>query len=225
MNITQLVSAVYTETNRPDLVAETLQAVLESILQIHSSEEYIRDINESQVVFDTAAYIQTLDLRSLPLFRKMKYIRKTIQGLATYEQSPSLLLPGNFLWPPTQFDFLEKIDPEEALDRYSYERQNVWYQAGKQVNLKSSTSLRYALIGWYAYPTIDAANGGAGLSSWIADEFPYAIIYRAAGIVFAKIGEEKSFAIYMTPPDLRSGLGGGLYHQLKRTLDQNNIVA
>jgi hypothetical protein len=43
------------------------------------------------------------------------------------------------------------------------------------------------------------ANGGAAYSSWIADNYPFLIVYKAAGTVFRKIGQDDSTKAYVDP--------------------------
>jgi hypothetical protein len=224
MNLSQLTTAVYTETARPDLVSETLQAILESTLSVHTCEDFYKDITEAVVVFDQPTqYLQTLDTGDLPYYRNMAYIRKT-NPIATQVEQTNGLLPNQYIYPPNQFNFLTRIDIGDALDMYGYEKQDVWYQAGNQVNIKSSTALQYTTVGYYKYPNLDAT--GVEYNSWIATEMPYAIIYRASGIIFAKIGEDKSWAMYMKQPIPGQGdETGGMYYQQLAQLKKNNITA
>jgi hypothetical protein len=223
MNLAQLQAAVITETNRPDLVAETLQAVLDATLQVHTVENFYKDLQESQLVFDVATnYLQTIDTTTIPFFRNMSYIRKSASVLTSYEQSNGLL-PSSYTYPPTRFDFLTRIDIGNAIDIWGYEKVDVWYQAGRNINIKSSTPLQFALLGYHKYPNLDAT--GVNFSSWIADELPYVIVYQAAGSLFAKIGEQVSWATYMKPPiPGRGDSTGGLYYQRLAVLKQNNIT-
>jgi len=222
MNLAQLQAAVITETNRPDLVAETLQSVLEATLSCHTLENFKKDLAEATVVFDTpTSYIQKLDTTTIPYFRSMHYIRKT-NPLINAAEINNGLPPTTLYYPPDQFAPLVEIDPTDLLDMYGYEKRDVWYQAGTSINIKSSTPLNYAVISWYKFPILDAT--GVLFNSWIANENPYVIVYKAAGTLFAKIGEDKSWAIYMKAPiPGRGNDTGGLYYQQLNTLLQNNI--
>lgn len=223
MTFAQLVAAVYTETNRPDLVAETTQALLEAVLTIHCSETFYKDIRESLIVFDNAnAYIQQIDTTVLGLFRSVSYVRKTDPGINMAEQFNSNLPNGSYLT-SQQLISLKRMDPSDPFDSYGYEKTDVWYQAGNQLNMKSSTPLGYAKIGYYAYPQLD--GGGANFNSWIANELPYCLIYKAAANIFAKIGEATSYSIYMRPPNPSKGdETGGLFYQQYAILKRLNIT-
>lgn len=225
MTPAELITSVYTETNRPDLVPETLQAVLEAVLSVHTIDNFYKDIQEAVIVFDNKlSYIQQLDTTSLPLYRNMSYVRKSDPGVNLAEQY-------NFQWPysqippsTTRFNFLTYCEIDNVIDSFGYEKIDIWYQAGRNINMKSSTALQYATFGYYKYPNTDIANGN--FDSWIAIEQPWSIIYKAAGNLFAKIGEDKSYAIYMKAPiPGRGEETGGLYYQQLAQLRRNNIVA
>ena len=218
MNLAQLIAAVYIETNRPDLVNETMQAVLEATQSVHMVDYWYKDVIEAAVTFTNPLYyIQTLDTSTLPLYRDFSYIRKADPSLTP------LLAPS--LAPSVSFNsqcLLTRIDIGDAIDSYGYEKQDVWYQAGTTINIKSSTPLAFATAAWYQYPTLDPT--GVNYKSWIANELPWVIIYKAAGAVFAKIGEDKSWSIYMKMPIPGQGEdSGGLYYQQLALLKRANI--
>lgn len=255
MNYQQLVQAVGDETNRPDLVGEIQQSVLEATLMVHTVEDFYKDITEALVVFDQPLqYIQQLDITSLPLCRNVAYIRKSgnpgITTLVEQQQNgwinsggignfyigvsgigsggtglgTSVSIPGSL---SGQFDFLKRVDIGDILDPYGYEKQNVWYQAGQQLNMKSNTAFQFATIGYYKYPNIDiTGTNQPNFQSWIAQELPYVIIYRACASVHAKISEDKAYAMYMRPPAPgRGDETGGLFYQQLAILKRNNILA
>lgn len=180
--LTSLVDQVYTLTNRPDLVGETTLAVKAATLKMHQREYYPKDLFETGLQFDTAAYIQSLAYKSLvPLWRSLKYLRKF--DITTTSNDSSSGTPGKYI---------TLITPEAVLDSYSVEKQDVCYLAGLNLNIKSSTELQYALLGCYMLPDVT----DAGYSSWLADEHPYAIIFEATRVVFKTIGFDEQSAGY-----------------------------
>lgn len=224
MNLQQLIAKVYTITNRPDMVDETLAAIIEATQSIHTTDNFYKDIKEAMIVFDDPTlYIQQLDISTIPFYRNMSYIKK-FNPILTFVEQTNNILPAAFSFPDCQFDFLEQKDIGTILDRYGYELRDIWYQAGKNINMKSSTPMQYAKFGWYAYPNIGLNTDGSQFSSWVADECPYTIIYKAAGQIFANIGEDKSWAIYMKAPTPGQGLDtGGLFYQQLDSLISNNL--
>lgn len=175
MNFSELCSEVYTLTGRPDRVAETESAVKSATLKAHQSDFFYKDLYETGVVFDTSAYTQSLDYRSLlPRFRAMKYLRKWDNVGQVAGKSLTL------------------IPPELIMDRYQVEKDDVYYLAGAFVQIKSSTQEQYYLLGCYLNPDITKAT----YSSWIALDHPYVIIYDAAATVFKAVGKDEEAAAF-----------------------------
>lgn len=212
MNLSELIQAVYTETNRPDLVERTLQAVLASTRTIHTIEYFPRDITAAQVKFDTTAFIQSIDLDVLPRFRKLSYFRKNDPSFASFQQNPNVLPPifyngGSPQYPIWQMtNAIECITPDDIFDSYNYQKTDVCYLAGRSILVKSSTPLNWGLIGWYQGPAADPYTADGGLTypryvSWIAQQYPFAIVYKAAATIFASTGNNEMSNKYDRPPN------------------------
>lgn len=164
---TELCNDVYTLTNRPDLVAETKVAVKAATLKMHQSDYYYKDIYEIGVSFPTAEYLQSLEYKLLvPNWRSLKYIRKTDSSGSDTDS------------------FLQVLTPEETIDSYGMNRNNVCYVAGQTIQIRSSTQLQYVFLGCYVNPTLSEAQ----YNSWIALDHPYAIIYDSVATIFKMIG-------------------------------------
>lgn len=173
MNLSELQQEVYTITGRPDLVTETLMGIRTATLKAHNSDFYAKDLFETGIQFATAEYIQQLDsLILFPRYRKIKYLRK-------YDEVSQA--PG---------DFLDIILPESILDGWGITRDNVAYESGAVLNIRSSTQTKYYLIGFYQHPDVTSS----GYSSWVAVSHPYFIVYAAAEAVFRAIGKEEDAA-------------------------------
>jgi hypothetical protein len=193
MTLNELIAEVYTITNRPDLVAQTLTAVRSATLKMHQSDYYYKDLREQGVSFTSALYVQQIEYRTLfPKWRALKYIRKT--DVTGTEQGK----------------FLDIIVPENVLDDYKINRNDVCYVAGEVIQIRSSTALQYSIVGRYDNPDITAGT----YNSWVALDHPYAIVYEAASTVFKMIGDTDQFAAY-------SNLAGMQLVELRNT----NILA
>lgn len=168
MSYTSLLSDVYDITKRPDLVAETAIGVKAAVLQLHNADFYAKDLYETGISFSTSDYIQSLEYKLLiPRWRSIKYLRK-------YDAVGQVA--GKMLTP---------ITTEKVLDSYKIERTDIYYLAGNVYQIKLSTQERYFLLGAYLFPSIDPSN----FISWIADEFPYAVAFKAAVNVMIAIGQ------------------------------------
>lgn len=203
----ELLNMVYVETNRPDLVAETQQAIFEATLSLHLSDFYFNDISTSQITFSTADYIQQIQTSTLPAYRSFAFFRKAINGPTLFAPTPGSLsdpiipdpVTGQFPCRMNQYKFLTEKGIDDLIDGWGYDYTDVWYYAGNTINIKSSTSILNGECGWYAFPTLDIVNSGNGYTSWIANSFPYAVVYRAAGTIFQKTGQDSQVRQYMDP--------------------------
>lgn len=174
MTLTELISEVYTITNRPDRIAETLSAVRSATLKVHRSDYYPKDLWESGITFDTLGYLQAIEYRTLqPRWRSFKYLRK---------------FDATAYPPPGEAGkFFELVQIETSLDDYKLNREDIVYIAGEVLQVRSSTEIQYALIGAYINPLVGVTNDL--YSSWIAIDFPFAIVHLAASYVFRAIGK------------------------------------
>lgn len=221
MNLTELINGVYIETNRPDLVDQTQQAVLATTHKLHTCDFFFRDIDPFLCNFSVSAYIQALDTSGIPLYRSIGYVRKYEPSLNAYELNPTLLPPllntqfGN-IDPRCLRDFIKIITPTDIFDDYDYERSDVAYQAGNNLFIKSRAAFQYLLMGIYKFPNITVDN----YKSWIAELWPYAIIYDATYSVFSQIGDLESANRYKSNNNQT-----GLAIEQLNTLKMSNIVA
>jgi hypothetical protein len=168
MTFDELIAEVYTLTNRPDLTAMTSSAVKAATLKAHQSDFYSKDIFETGVEFDTADFRQSLDYISLiSNFRSFKYLKRV--DSATDDVGA----------------FIKIVAPEEVLDSYNQNRSDIAYVAGRVLEIRSAVSFSKALLGCYVRPII---REGA-YNSWVAEQFPFVIVYEAARVIMKVIGQ------------------------------------
>lgn len=165
----ELLTDVYTATNRPDLVAQSTLAVKVATLKAHQTDFYPKDIYETGIQWNPVGYTQSLSYRTLvPRWRALKYLRKF-----------------DYTTPPGESgEFFTVLTPEQVLDDYSINKENVCYLAGEQLEIRSADEDEYMLLGCYIQPNLDEAN----YESWIALDHPYCIVYMAAQKVLNDIG-------------------------------------
>jgi hypothetical protein len=173
MNLIELQDEVYKITNRPDLVAETLSAIRSATLRAHQLEFFEKDVLETGIVFPTFEYIQQLEYRTyIPRYRKYKYIRRfDITGDARDGAK----------------EFFTHIPPENALDEYHINRENVYYLAGSVIQIRCCVEFNAIIFGCYLNPDITES----GFNSWIALDHPWAIIHEASALIFKMIGKKE----------------------------------
>lgn len=211
MNFQELVNAVVTDTNRPDMDSsqggdgQIQQAVIRATAYLHGIDYFLKDIKEVTVQFDKLAYIQVLDTSVLPRYRALSYARKNDPTLSTFQQNPTILPPlmnnqgaVNFKESMAMFTV---VNVDKIFDIYGYEseRMNVMYQAGRNINFKSPSAFQNVLFAYYQYPVADSTNNGANYQSWIAEEFPFAIISVAISNIFNNTGKQDAARKYDAP--------------------------
>jgi len=156
------------------MTARAQAAVSAATLKAHNSGFFYNDLLELAVQFDEPRRIQTFDPTDVSsYYRRVKYMRiwdGDVDGEAR--------------------EFLEHINTEAALDSYGYLRLNVFYMAGKFLQIRTRVELDKILFGFYRYP--DVTPGG--YDSWIANEMPWAIIWEAARTIFLQIGYQEQAA-------------------------------
>lgn len=176
--LANLVADVMTITNRPDLVEETKLAVRAATLKAHQSDFYYKDVFEEGIIFNAKEFLQTFEVKTLiERFRSVKYLRKCDVDTA-----------GNYC----PQEFLTFLTPNEVLDDYGVAKNNIFYMVGLEMKIRNCPAWDKFLLGCYIHPSVVEAT----YCSWIADDYPLSIIYRAAGDVFKAIGFDEKKTVY-----------------------------
>jgi len=171
-----IVADCYSLTVRPDLVAETAIAVRKATMKFHQADGWKNDIITSLIPLpvttsgDSFSYRYTLDLTqagSLPYFRK-------ISSIDEYNNP----LIGN------EYHFKE-LDNDRIFDDYMLEDINYYYRAGQAIQLRVNKQLTTLSVDYWRYPDVTPT----GYTSWIAQQFPDAIVCEATATIFAAIGK------------------------------------
>lgn len=169
MTFDELVTEVYNLTGRDDLVEMTKSAIKAATLKAHQTDFYSKDIFETAIKFDEPAYRQSFDYISLiPNYRALKYLRQYDPVKVAGEGAGK---------------YFEVLTPDNVLDAYQRERQDICYVAGRVIEIRASIMLETALLGCYVLPLITEGK----YSSWVAELYPYAIIHEAARFIFGAI--------------------------------------
>lgn len=228
MNLSAIISAVYTETGRPDLVDETLGKIISTTQALHMVDYYRRDIRSARVGFDYLSYLQQLDKMSLPLFRKMAWIKRSDKNLfdpSNIQQPQGGQLPPLYpFWASAGDDtkVLKQIDGDDIFNVNGFLKTDVFYQAGDQINMRSSWAFQWAQIGWYARPQLGSTDDT--FVSWIADDYPYAIIYLSAGNLLRSQGmTDDSLQYTNSTPRRDGGIGTGIGDEQAMLIKMNEI--
>lgn len=229
MTFEELVAEVITITNRPDMGLPSAggdgnipSAVVAATQTLHNKDFFFRDIATADIDLAQEAYIHEWDISGLPFYKSLSYIRKWDPSVNSYALDPTVLPP---MWltgiDGVQFNtaqataFLALISPTAIFDSYQQLKVDVAYQAGYIVHIRSSTPLRWLKVGWYVFPNVNWKT--SQFRSWIADLFPWAIIYHAASRIFTDIGEQEKSRKYDNP-------NGGLLAEQLELLMKSNVT-
>lgn len=263
MTFDELIAAVISDTNRPDLGPTNLggdgqipRAIFSATLALHTCDYFYKDIVEANTVFSAASYLQTLDTSTITRYRALAYFRKwdasssgasgfgvgafgdmgfgvddSSGGVGLWRDTSSLYSTSSPL--PTlnfptisedlAFSLIETVDLGGFFDSYGRQRRDVCYAAGTAVRINSSTPLLVGKLGYYQYPLLDMEHAGAGYTSWIAQELPFAIISAANAIIFTNTGDLDAARVLTRPSNYRAGDPGGLVTQYIATLKSTAI--
>lgn len=173
MDYTTIYNEVINLTNRPDLADETRLAIQKTTAKLHQLDFWYKDLDEVVIGNLPQDYKFSLDIPSnFARFRAFNYLRMLDANNNPQEE-------------------LELISPKQVFDSFQQERTNVFYVGGMSLNCRLANTRPAMIVGYYQYPDVGVATGGVGtttFSSWIANEYPYAIIEEAAAQVFRTIG-------------------------------------
>jgi len=169
--------------------------VQSSTLELHMMGKFLRDIAAAKLTFPTQACIQTFDTSTIPGYRQSVYMMPSDpnQTLTTdlipacINNTPTPLPP--LWWGFADVDYtglIKTVEADDIFDVNGFRKDNIMYQAGSTLYIKSALAIQYAQFAWLEYPDVSEAN----YSSWIADMYPYGIIFKAVSAVFNHIGKQ-----------------------------------
>lgn len=191
-----LAADVYTLTNRPDLVAETLVSLKKAIRKFHGAETFKRDLAveridmTAQTPLAANQYRWSLALSLFPSFRRFKAVNFPPELIPSYNTTPAPLRDWTAGFKlDTVF---HEIAPDNLFDRYGYERQNYFFITGSTVLVKAGWYVDFLDFTYYKWPVIPALTSDP-VTSWIVNEYPDCIVEEAAGAVFKMIGKDDEF--------------------------------
>jgi len=184
-----LIEQVYIITGRPDLVAETKQAVLRATLKEHSSIDYPRDlVVTASIPLDNTSGLWRYSLSEVTLglygqLRKILTIREVLSPM------PDALHNFQGYWGDIEF---HERAANNIFDAYQMEQQNYYYRQGNSINLAAIRAVTAIAIQYYKRPDL----GTACYDSWIAGLFPYVIYEAAAADIFKMVGKDEEAQRY-----------------------------
>jgi hypothetical protein len=169
-----LLNDVYTHTNRPDLVNETVLAIRKATSKAHESDEFPEDMVyvTAKPSAGTNSNEYLLDVNSMPFIRHRKVLQVINSGTKrAYEQ----------------------VSINDLFDSYGNLKHDCWYKAGLMYRINAALSATDTLDCIYLqYPEVFPET----YFSWIALTHPEVIVEEAAGQVFKTVGKDTEYKYY-----------------------------
>lgn len=197
-----LAADVYTITNRPDLTSETRVALRKAIYKCHLADTFSRDLGKTRIQTATLTPVQPnqfryqLDLTDadlFPRFRRLSSINYPVDLVPPYNQTPAPLVDWASLSPDLRN--VRIIASDNLFDSYKQERTQYAAILGSTLDIKLSWGMDYIDIYFYQFPGVPT-DIDATITSWIADQYPDAVIEEACASVFKMIGKDDESARY-----------------------------
>lgn len=185
MTYAEILAAVISETNKPALTAEIANAIQRSTLKMHGLEFWKFDLVLVSLAIAVPAFLMTINTSSsLTRFRQTCFIKA---------HDPLNTDPLGISYSGSNLPYYDPADPNRLVDAYGRSLNNVYYMTGRTINIRSSVAPSAIYMGYYQRPVITPVGS---YSSWIADEYPFAIIDDATAQIFQMIGMDDKKQLY-----------------------------
>lgn len=161
MDYKEILQAVIVNTNRPELLAETEQAIRRATLKMHNLDYFLADLSEGKMAI-TPSLKPRIDLSVFGTrFRKFAALHSSNSG--------------------------EVSEPLEVLEPSPFtgnSNKAGYYSLGGSLVLQNCGLVDSIVFQFYSNPVVEAGR----YDSWIATKHPYAIIDEASKNVFMSVG-------------------------------------
>lgn len=174
MTLTEMVSEVISLTGLPHLEPQIVSNLRAATLNAHSVDFFPKDLVEAIVSNPTPTEYK-ISITNPTRFRSWNYIR--------YCASSS---------PNDQGLYLKEESASNLLTSYNIEKAGIYYNAGTATKLILQSPTPNIAYGYFQYPDTSVNN----FNSWIADEFPYYLIFTAASKMFSMVGRKDMAGYY-----------------------------
>lgn len=189
----EIAADVYVYTNRPDLVTETEVAIRKAIKKFHGADTFKRDLVVQRMDMtaltptDPGQYRWSIPLADFPRYRRFDCVRYPAGQYPQHNQAFAPLIDSAAGFTNNR-EFTE-VNANNIYDGYGYERPSYFMVTGNSVTVKSSWYVDKLDFLYYNWPEIPLAPTDL-LTSWIASEYPEAIVEEASASVFKMIGKD-----------------------------------
>ena len=194
MTLNEIITEVYTQTNRPDLVAPTLAAVRSVTAGAHALNDF--DLDEAIAVLwatGDSAYEWKLPLSEISnssIYQIVDYGSK-YHLVVIDTNTPDVGAPPVrrilTVWAvDTNGDILYELvrqTPGEIFDKFGNKKQGVYRLIGGALSIRTEEPVAGVAVQYLAAPVLTEA----GWNSWITDVAPWYIVHMAAAAVLGPV--------------------------------------
>ena len=167
MTLTEMTAVLTSLLTRSDLAAFKLSALQAATLKAHRSDLFPKDLSESVVDLGSSLLLHSWAyLGTIPRFRELSTLIR-------------LELAAD-----TEGCLLKEVQSTDLFDNYSRYKTDTYYLAGANIQIRSAAAFQYAKVAVYLDPDVAELT----FSSWVATDYPYAIIYEAARAMAITLG-------------------------------------
>lgn len=168
MNFKELVEAVIVNTNRPELLEETKLAIKRATRKMHNLDFFAYDLTEGTVRCDPTNSLRFNLSQFGQNFRKIH----SIALLTTHGEVHIPKYDGS--------DFI----PKKGM--------TTWTIYGTALNVAATQVFNALVVRYYTFPLTTEEN----YDSWLAHQFPFAIIDEASKDVLSSVGNNERAALF-----------------------------
>ena len=161
----EMLESVQTWTNRPDLAMEMEMALRQAIRTAHRFAKFSKDIATVQVA-TVQEPIQQIDMETvLPRFKQISYIKSG-----------------------TLDKYYSEAVAQELLDYEGYALQNVYWNIGTTLNIRSDSPEESYEIAYYLQPITAPPDA---IQDWLLRDYSDVVVLLAVGTILGMIGEQE----------------------------------
>lgn len=207
MTFSELVSAVYLETNRPDLVTETAAAIRSAVLAAHGMDRFAPDVVMVQWMAVAPATKLAVSFQDLMLqgttpddrfYLSLTGGTSSVYNLVELDQSDLVGLTireiDDVFTVAADGSLITQLEKQQLTTMFSSRIDagtDSYRVAARMLAVTSSVEAAGLVVSAFTYPNVTAE----GFHSWICEDVPYYIVHMAAahilGPMMGKTDEAK----------------------------------
>lgn len=169
MTYADLIAEIKLLSKRFDIDDKIAIALRMTTLRAHRTDYYWRDLQEVNVNFADSQEVTIDIVANFTRFRQVSYVRYMNADTGALGQ------------------YLEEADAANLLDNEMYYKDNVWYLAGTNLQVRAAISMNALRVGYWQNPDVTAGS----YNSWIKDELPDLLVQGSLAYLYNMSGKQE----------------------------------